>query len=339
MNARPRSSQAGRRLFAGIACGVAALLAASGCGSSSDSKDSGTGGGNSTVRITTLGLCNEIPVFWAQEKGIFAKNNVTVELVKSTGGAAALTALQSGDIDLAFTNPFSTMIAISQGIDLKWIATAYETTNDEGQGTNAIAVAKDSGITDAKSLNGKTVGVNEIGGINQIITVQWMTMKGGDPSTVKFVALPFNELASAVASGKVAAAQVPAQNVDPNLGLHSLGDPYVAVGNGKPLTFAGYVAVSKKSTSYEKQFKAFQQSLIEADQQINLPENSDAKFAMEAKNCKQDVNVLKKLHENIYEARVDTASLQRMGVILKDQSRVKEPAKPADFVPSYVVTK
>ncbi|MEV8511547.1 ABC transporter substrate-binding protein [Dactylosporangium sp. NPDC051484] len=325
-------------MSAGLACGLAALLTA-GCGSSSDGNDSGASGGSNTVRITTLGLCNEIPVYWAQEKGIFAKNNVKVELVKSTGGAAALTALQSGDIELAFTNPFSTMIAISQGIDLKWIATAYETTNVEDQGTNAVAVAKDSGITDAKSLNGKTIGVNEIGGINQIITTQWMTLKGGDPSTVKFVALPFNELASAVASGKVAAAQVPAQNVDPKLGLHSLGDPYVAVGNGKGLTFAGYVAAAKKATSHEKEFKAFQQSLIEANQQINLPENSDAKFDLEAKNCKQNVDVLKKLHENIYEAKVDTASLQRMGDILKEQARVKDPAKPADFVPSYVVTK
>ncbi|GAA0713025.1 ABC transporter substrate-binding protein [Dactylosporangium roseum] len=314
-------------------------MLAAGCSSASDSKDSGTGSGTNTVKITTLGLCNEISVYWAQEKGIFTKNNVKVELVKSTGGAAALTALQSGDIDLAFTNPFSTMIAISQGIDLKWVATAYETAIIEDQGTNAVAIAKDSGITDAKGLNGKTIGVNEIGGINQIITTQWMTLKGGDPSTVKFVALPFNELASAVASGKVAAAQVPAQNVDPSLGLRSLGDPYVAVGNGKPLTFAGYVAVSKKATSHENEFKAFQQSLIEANAQINLPENSDAKFEMESKNCKQNVDVLKKLHENVYEAKVDTASLQRMGDILKEQSRVKAPAKPADFVPSYVVTK
>lgn len=336
-------------LIVAPALGLAALLIAS-CSSSGKSDGGGGGGGasggnsgggsaTSTLRITTLGLCNEIPVYWAQEKGIFTKNKIKVELVKSTGGAAALTALQSGDIDLAFTNPFSTMIALSQGLQLKWIATAYETTTDASKGTNAIAVAKNSKIASAKDLNGKTIGVNEVGGINQIITTQWMKMNGADPSTVKFVALPFNELASAVASGKVAASQVPAQNVDPKLGLHSLGDPYVAVGNGKPLVFAGYVTTAKKADSNATSLKAFQSSLIEADSAINDPANRDEKFALESKNCKQDVNVLKTLNENIYEARVDTNSLEYMGTILKEQGRVKSPAAPSTYVPSFVVTK
>jgi ABC-type nitrate/sulfonate/bicarbonate transport system substrate-binding protein len=350
MNSRLAKPGARRRLIvAASVVGLAALLVAA-CSSSSKSDANGGGGsasgggtgsasGTSTLRVTTLGLCNEIPVFWAQEKGIFAKEHIKVELVKSTGGAAALTALQSGDIDLAFTNPFSTMIALSQGLQLKWIATAYETTTDASKGTNAVAVAKNSKITSAKDLNGKTIGVNEIGGINQIITTQWMKMNGGDPSSVKFVALPFTELASAVASGKVAASQVPAQNVDPKLGLRNLGDPYVAVGNGKPLVFAGYVTTSKKAASSETALKAFQASLIQADTAINDPANSDEKFALESKNCKQDANVLKTLNENVYEARVDTASLEYMGTVLKDQGRVKSPAAPSEYVPSFVVTK
>lgn len=320
-------------LAATLALSAAALSA---CGSSDKDTAAADSG---TLRVTTLGLCNEIPVFWAQKNGIFKDNGLNVELVKSTGGAAALTALQSGDIDLAFTNPFSTMIATSQGIDVKWIATAYETTTDPTNGTNAMAVAKASGISDAKALNGKTIGVNEIGGINEIITTEWLKMNGADAASVKFVALPFNELPSSVASGKIDAAQIPAQNIDPKLGLHSLGDPYVAVGNGKPLVFAGYVATAKNVKDKEKSLKAYQASLITANEAINKPENSDAKFALEAAECKRDVAYLKSVKENIYEARVDADAISRMGAILKSQDRVDKPASPKDLVPSYIVTK
>lgn len=313
---------------------TAATMAACG-GSDKDSAAADSG----TLRITTLGLCNEIPVFWAEKNGIFKENGLNVELVKSTGGAAALTALQSGDIDLAFTNPFSTMIARSQDIDVQWIATAYETTAVEGEGTNAMAVTEESGITEAKGLNGKTIGVNEIGGINEIITTEWLKINGADVDSVKFVALPFNELASSVSSGKIDAAQIPAQNVDPKLGLKSLEDPYVAVGDGKGLVFAGYVGTSKNVDKKEKSFKAFQDSLIAANEAINSPENADAKFALQAERCKQDAAYLKTLNENIYEARVDTEAIGRMGVMLEGQDRLSAPADIDDLVPSYIATK
>lgn len=324
-----------RALAAGfsLALSAAALSACGGSDEGPAATDSGT------LRITTLGLCNEVPVFWAEENGIFEDNGLDVELVKSTGGAAALTALQSGDIDLAFTNPFSTMIARSQGIDVQWIATAYETTAVEGEGTNAMAVTKKSGITDAKGLNGKTIGVNEIGGINEIITTEWLKIGGADVSTVKFVALPFNELAASVSTGKIDAAQIPAQNVDPELGLVSLEDPYVAVGDGEELVFAGYVGTSKNAKGREKSFTAFQTSLIAADEAISSPENADAKFALQAERCKQDAAYLKTLNENLYEARVDTASISRMGEILQGQDRLTAPAEIDDMVPPYVVTK
>lgn len=320
-------------LAATLALTAATLAACGGSDKDTAAADSGT------LRITTLGLCNEIPVFWAEKNGIFKDNGLNVELVKSTGGAAALTALQSGDIDLAFTNPFSTMIARSQDIDVQWIATAYETTAVEGEGTNAMAVAKDSGITDAKGLNGKTIGVNEIGGINEIITTEWLKINDADAASVKFVALPFNELASSVSNGKIDAAQIPAQNVDPKLGLKSLEDPYVAVGGGKGLVFAGYVGTSKNVDKKEKSFKAFQDSLITANEAINSPENADAKFALQAERCKQDAAYLKTLNENIYEARVDTEAIGRMGVMLQGQDRLSEAADIDDLVPSYIATK
>ncbi|WP_326639345.1 ABC transporter substrate-binding protein [Streptosporangium sp. NBC_01755] len=329
-----------RRTLGGMAlAGALVLVTACGATSEETSGASPEATGPQTLKLTTLGLCNEISVYWAQEKELFTKHGVKIELVKSAGGAAGLTALQSGDVDLAFTNPFSTMLAISRGIGLQWIATAYGTPTSEDDGTNSIAISKDSGITSAKDLEGKTIGVNEVGGINQIITTAWLKAKGADPSTVKFVALPFAELASAVASGKIAASQVSAQNLKPELGLKSLGDPFVAAGNGKSLVFAGYVATTEKSKTLEPAMKGFQAALIEANEQIKLPENQDERFALSSSHCKQEVSMLKTIKENPYLAEVDTSALEQMAQLLKDQGMLPDPPTPDTFVPSYVVKK
>ncbi len=49
--------------------------------------------------------------------------------------------------------------------------------------------------------------------------------------------------------------------------------------------------------------------------------------------------MLETLPENIYEAKVDTDALERMGAILVDQGRLDDPPAPEDFVPSFVETK
>lgn len=344
MTTRLIAKHASTRRLIGVAAFAGVLVLASACsssgsGSSNTPASTGSSGaaGTQTLKITTLGLCNEIPIFWSEDKGLFKSHGLNVQTVTSTGGAAALTALQSGDVDLAFTNPFSTMIAISHGLKLQWIATAYGTPTSQSDATNAVAVAKNSPITDAKGLEGKTIGVNEIGGINQIITSQWLKDEGADPSKVKFVALPFTELASAVASGKVAASQVPAQNVSPSLGLKSLADPYVEVGKGKSLVFAGYVATSGVASSKQDALKRFQQTLIEADAQLSKPSAAKERHQIESKHCKQAVNVLDQVKENPYVATVDTTALSRMGEILKEQGIVSNPPSPDSYVPSWVV--
>ena len=84
--------------------------------------------GPTKMRVTSLGLCNEISIFWARDKGIFEANGLEVELIRTQGGSAGLAAIIGGAADAAFTNAFSTIIAYNQGFPISWIATAYNTT-------------------------------------------------------------------------------------------------------------------------------------------------------------------------------------------------------------------
>ncbi|XRQ09598.1 ABC transporter substrate-binding protein [Actinomadura welshii] len=320
-----------------IAAGAATVLLTAACGSPGAAGDGGDGGGDggtSELKVTTLSLCNEISVLWAQQKGIFEKNGLKVELVKAGGGAAGLAAVQGGSANLAFTNPFSTMLAMKSGIDLRWVATAYGTPKEGETPSNAVLVKEDSPIENGKQLEGKTVAVNELGGINQIIVQQFVTDAGGDPTKVKFVALPFGELASAVASGKVDASQAPEQYSN-TPGVRSLGDPYMKVGKDKWLVFAGYVGTAEFVDDNAESMKKFLASLKEANTAVNDPANQDEKFKIEAAHCGQDAEKLAEDPENPYFADVPMDAMKQMAQILVDQGQTDKLPDVEKLVPEY----
>lgn len=319
-----------------IAVGAAAAMLTAACGSPGSAADGvdGADGATGQLKVTTLSLCNEISVLWAQKKGIFEKNGLKVELVKAGGGAAGLAAVQGGSADLAFTNPFSTMLAMNSGIDLRWVATAYGTPKKGETPSNAVLVKEDSSIRNGKDLQGKTVAVNELGGINQIIVQQFVTDAGGDPKKVKFVALPFGELASAVASGKVDASQAPEQYSN-TPGVRSLGDPYMQVGKDRWLVFAGYVGTAKFVDENTESMKKFLASLKESNTAINDPANKDEKYKIEAAHCGQDAGKLATDPENPYFADVPMDAMKQMAQILVDQGQTDKLPDVEKLVPEY----
>ncbi|GAA0542851.1 ABC transporter substrate-binding protein [Actinomadura livida] len=318
-----------------IAVGAVTALLTAACGSPGAASDGGDDkAGVSELKVTTLSLCNEISVLWAQKKGVFEKNGLKVELIKAGGGAAGLAAVQGKSADLAFTNPFSTMLAMNSGIDLRWVATAYGTPKKGETPSNAVLVKEDSPIENGKDLHGKTVAVNELGGINQIIVQQFVTDAGGDPSKVKFVALPFGELASAVASGKVDASQAPEQYSN-TPGVRSLGDPYMEVGKDKWLVFAGYVGTADFVEKNEDAMKKFSTSLKEANTAVNDPANKDEKYRIEAEHCGQDAKKLATDPENPYFADVPMDAMKQMAQILVDQGQTEKLPDVEKLVPEY----
>lgn len=317
------------------ACGAASKPTASAPNAVVASALSRTNVKTTVMKVTTLDLCDEIGVDWALDKGIFRSQGLKVSLVQSSGGAAAISALESGAVDLAFTNPFSTMLAIRQGVNLRWVATAYDAPTKESKATSALVVRTSSGITSAKELTGKTIAVNEVGGINEIIVSQWIKDAGGNPAKSKFVALPFNELASAVADGKVDAALTEVTLAAGIHGIHSLGDPNVAVGAGTPLIYAGYVTTAHRLTSEYSQMAAFEKSLVEADAAVNNPANRQKKLQVMSKYCKEPVADLAKSPENTYVATVNPSNMNRMGRILEDQDLVKRAPTAAEFVARF----
>ena len=95
-------------------------------------------------------------------------------------------------------------------------------------------MARNSPIKTASDLNGKTIAGNGLGNIMQIASAAWMAKNGGDPSTAKFVELPFSEMPLALQSGRIDAAMIsnPLLGVALTQGARILGDALDASPHG-----------------------------------------------------------------------------------------------------------
>jgi len=287
--------------------------------------------GPTTVRVTSLGLCNEISVFWARDKGIFAANGIEVELVRTQGGAGSLAAIIGGSADAAFTNAFSTIIAYNQGFPISWIATAYNTTEEPLPVASAVIAGAPTGIQGPEDLVRKRIGVNELGGVNQIVTSVWLRKNGVDPTEVNFVALPFAELVPAVVSGRLDAAQVPlsmAARAGDDVVI--LEDPY-REGTGK-VVFAGYVVTNDWLEANPDVARAFLASLEQANAELLATEE---RFEVMAANCPVPAAALANQAEQEYLAPVDFELMNKIASILVDEGILGEAPDLNDLIPEW----
>lgn len=153
------------------------------------------------MRSITIGIPPAVTdgsIYLAQEKGIFAKHHLKVSLKILNGGAATVPALESGAIDMAQSNVLSVIQGAGSGIDEPCFAGAFNQGKIQG-----LVAGKSSGVTKSAQLAGKTVAVNALGGVNQLIADVYLKGNGVDPSSVHYVALGFPDMSAALRSGSV----------------------------------------------------------------------------------------------------------------------------------------
>ena len=296
------------RWVATAVASVVALATLAGCGSSTD-EVAASESGRIPLRVTSLGLCNEIALY-AQDAGIFAKHGLDVELVKSTGGNAGSAAVQSGSA------------ALAQGLPLTIVSGSGVSTPE----SHGVIVAADSPARGPADLSGKTVAVNELTGTGAVLTSRWITDAGG--TAPKFTALPFPELATAVANKAVDGAQVTSTEIfevtKAGTG-RSIGNPiFDAAGGATPTAL--YATSNDFLAKNQKAVVQFTDAMDEAAKAGNDKANNAQKFDIFSKYCKRPAADLAQIAEQGYAGRIDRGSFMRMKSILAETKAI-----PADF--------
>jgi NitT/TauT family transport system substrate-binding protein len=142
------------------------------------------------------------PFFLAMEKEFFKGAGLDINLASMVGGAAIMPALASGSINIGWSNVISIYQGHLQGFDFRFVANGAI----NKRGTNDIfglCVSPDSDIKSAKDLAGKTVAVNTLRNIMHASTSHWIDSNGGDSTKVKWVELPFPQMAAALVNKKI----------------------------------------------------------------------------------------------------------------------------------------
>ena len=121
------------------------------------------------LKFGALPVIQALPLYVAQEKGLFAAEGLNVDLIPFKTALEKDMALSSGHLDGNFADLFTPIILRANGVDLRIVARNFKT----GKGARMFAVltSPKSGITDLKGLRGVPVG----GSSNTII--EYVTVK------------------------------------------------------------------------------------------------------------------------------------------------------------------
>ncbi|WES63394.1 ABC transporter substrate-binding protein [Microbacter sp. GSS18] len=191
---------------------AAGALALSGCTDSG--APTATEGGSdadgemTTVRVAALPIAETGALWAAMEEGIFADYGLELDIVPAQGGALAIPALISGDIQFAVGQPFGPMRAELQDLGIV-ILSNYADSLAEGQDVNAVVALGDSGIESPADLSGKRVSVNSLGAAGDVTIMKAVEDDGGDPTTIEFVEVAFPDVQAQLEGGTIDAGWVP----------------------------------------------------------------------------------------------------------------------------------
>lgn len=188
-----------------------------------DAGDDTTTAEVTSIRVAALPIAETGALWAAIDEGIFADHGLEIEVVPAQGGAQAIPALLSGDIQFAIGQPFGPIRADLQNLGVAIIGD-YADSLASGDDVNAVVALGDSGIATPKDLSGKKVSVNSLGAAGDLTIRAAVDADGGDSSAVEFVEVPFPEVKAQLEAGTIDAAWAP----DPFRGM-VLGEGGVSV--------------------------------------------------------------------------------------------------------------
>lgn len=156
-----------------------ATLALAGCGGKAEAKTPGSAGARASVSLLLDWNPNpdHVTIYTAQQTGAFSRAGVDVAIHNPGNTADAAKQVSLGQVDVAVSYEPDTLIAVAQGLDVISVAALIPTC------LTSLIARKDSGISGAADLAGKTVALSGLA--SQKPSVEYIARKAGvDPASI-----------------------------------------------------------------------------------------------------------------------------------------------------------
>jgi ABC-type nitrate/sulfonate/bicarbonate transport system substrate-binding protein len=157
------------------------------------------------LKVGTLPILELLPLFVGKEEGFFREAGLDLELTTLAGGAAGIPALESGSLNLMYSNLVSVLQAVEQGLDLRIVAPGSLNAVNPQADTSRYLVLDDAGIDKLADLRGKRIAINNLRNVNDLYAVALLDTVGLRSSDYTLTEMPFPEMVDALLNKQVGA--------------------------------------------------------------------------------------------------------------------------------------
>jgi NitT/TauT family transport system substrate-binding protein len=162
-----------------------------------------------TVTVDTLPIANGLPLDLGIAKGFFSAHGIEIKKQILQSGNDIVLALANHNGDVGYLGYVPMMIARTQGIPMSLVAGSEVEGTSTTDNWQNILVKGSSAIRTPADLAGKTIAVNALKGVGEVVIKAALKKVGVDPNSVKLLALPFPSMRSALNNGQVDAIWCP----------------------------------------------------------------------------------------------------------------------------------
>ena len=282
-----------------------------------------------TITVDTLPIANALPMDLGIQKGFFAQQGIEIKKTVLQSGNDIVLALSNHSGDIGYVGYVPAMIARTSGIPITVVAASENEGTSEADNWQNILVKGSSSIRTPADLAGKTIAVNALKGVGEVVIKAALEKSGVDPNSIKLLAMPFPTMRTALANGQVDAIWTPepfmsqALNID---GARIVMAPGPVL--GKYFPNGGYVALHEWTTKnpglFQKFRTAMNQSLVYA---ASHPDEIRALLPAATQNIRLA----------FWSPLIDREQLLKLAVYAKKYGVIQTLPNFAQLVPSYIV--
>ena len=257
------------------------------------------------LNIATIAIDTGAEAFYGLEQGFFKKNGLDVTVDRISNGPAITAAVLGGSDDIGFSNLVSLAIAFKKGVPITLIAPAGLYSSKAP--TSTCMVALNSPIKSAKDMNGKIFATNGLKNIGEFGPRAWIDKNGGDSSTVKFVEMPFPDMAGALSQGRIDASLMAEPTMtEAKSTTRLLSNCYDGIGSS--YLIGAYFTTTAWASAHPDLVKKFQNAMRETAIWANANQGKTAVIL--ARISKMDPDIAAKMYRSVYPERLEAGMIQ-----------------------------
>lgn len=159
------------------------------------------------LKIAVLPIIDTLPMYVAQQEGLFTKHGVNVELIPVASAPERDQLLAAGGADGTINETLAVMLFNKEKVQMQVVRYALRPT--EGNGHFFILASAKSGISSVDGLKGIEIGVSQ-GTVIEYVTERLLQAEGFTSDEIKTIAVPkIPDRMALLASGELKAGVMP----------------------------------------------------------------------------------------------------------------------------------